>query len=202
RWAVTLSWICWLPAVLIVWHAFLVIPFFADWIQTFYLDKFVALASFLGGCTVFLFFTPWLLWQQSRRAFEALTLFAAALFLLFHTRLGGFDVVQSATLAFFIGSTAAFLILLSLGRPSLKSARTQVLRFWLALGLLELIVIMPWTAGRYLLLVLPPVCWLFRAMLEETGQRRLWALAWGTTALFGAALAYVDYAQAGVIVPL
>src|SRR5258708_10423880 len=60
--AVVLSWTCWILSSLIVVRALMRAPSFADWLQTFYLDKIITDASFLGGCTVFLFFASYLLW--------------------------------------------------------------------------------------------------------------------------------------------
>jgi hypothetical protein len=102
-------------------------------------------------------------------------------------------------LALFIGSAGAFILCLLL-RTSPRSNRFAVFLFsWLVLGLLELILVMPWTAARYLLILLPPVCWFFRRWVEETGSYRLWRMAWAATALMGATLASADFSQAGVI---
>jgi hypothetical protein len=200
--AIQLSWLCWIPACFLVMRAFWLMPSFGDWLQAFYFDKGISVASFLGGCTVFLFFTPFLLWKKNKQAFSAWVLGGILLLALFVSRVGGFDLLQSAMLAYFIGSTIAFGLLWAMGMPSFQGIKAQLLWVWLGLGFLELILVMPWTAGRYLVLILPPVCWVFRKSIEESGRYKLWNAAWGATALLGLALAYVDYAQAGVILPL
>ena len=70
---------------------------------------------------------------------------------------------------------------------------------WFVIGLMELIFVMPWTAGRYLLILLPPAAWLFRGIVEEHGWYGSWRMAWTATLLVGTALAYSDYAQANAI---
>jgi 4-amino-4-deoxy-L-arabinose transferase-like glycosyltransferase len=175
---------------------------FQSWLGTFYLDKGISLLSFLGGSTVFLFLAPILLGARHQKALGVLGVFVVLLFLCFSSRVGGFDRGQSALLAFFIGSALSFLVL-TFFEISPKADRGRLfLLGWLTWGLLELIVVMPWTAARYLLIVLPPLCWLFQHFTEAFQRPRLLKLAWGATALMGGALAYVDYAQAGVIVPL
>jgi 4-amino-4-deoxy-L-arabinose transferase-like glycosyltransferase len=172
------------------------------WLQTVYLDKIIAVSSFLGGCSVFLFFAPVLLGKGSASAWAGLGMTAILLFICFASKYGGFDRSQSAQLTFFILSAIAFLICVASATSPASDRNQLFLLSWLFLGVLELILVMPWTAARYLLLVLPPVCWLFEMLVERTGPRLIWNVAWGTTALLGGMLAYVDYAQANVIVPL
>jgi hypothetical protein len=174
----------------------------AGWLQTFYLDKMIGVASFLGGTTVFAFFTLPMLWQRSRKVFTAVTVVALVLFVVFASRLGGFNLNQSLTLMFFILAAAGLLLVgLSHITPDAPS-EAKFLLGWLIVGLIELIVVMPWTAARYFLIVLPAAVWIFRYVVEQRGYLRLWKLAWVTSAVMGLALAYVDLKQAQVIVPL
>ncbi len=171
----------------------------AEWLQVFYIDKAISVASFLGGTTVFLFAAPVFLGKKSLRALGLWVLFVALLFLAFSSRFGGFNPLQSAMLAFFIGASVAFGGRVLLG-SSPRSASSQLfLLLWVGMGVLELILVMPWTAARYLLIVLPPVCWLFQKWLEEAGQMRFFRWIWGMTVVMGMAIAYADYAQANVI---
>jgi len=199
---ILLSWGCWIPCLILGLRVFAANASLAAWLETFYLDKVIAVASFLGGSSVFLFVAPYFLWKESKRAAGEWGVGMLALFLCFVSRYGGFNALQSAMLAFFIGSVIAFLIVVGLRVTPVITGKQVFLLSWLGLGLLELVVVMPWTAARYLLLVLPPVCWLFQDMLESTSRLRLWMFTWGATAIIGAALAYVDFAQAGVIVSM
>jgi hypothetical protein len=202
RQAMLASWACWLGCgVFLAWGLFTENSI-AGWLGTFYLDKAIAVSSFLGGTTVFLFFAPILLWARSRGAAYALAVVTAGMFLCFLSRYGGFESVPGAMLALFIGATLSFLILAVLKVSPASDFSQRFLLAWLMLGVLELIIVMPWTAARYLLIVLPPACWLFQRLLEDAGRVKLWRAAWGVTAVMGAALAYVDFAQAGVVVPL
>ncbi|OGR90029.1 MAG: hypothetical protein A2992_00560 [Elusimicrobia bacterium RIFCSPLOWO2_01_FULL_59_12] len=193
---------CW-GFCLILWIVFLWMGgSVGTWLQNFYFDKIISVASFLGGTTVFLFWAPSFLCKRDARTFGIWLAVAGLLYVAFSSRIGGFNRLQSAQLAFFIGSTLAFMIHL-LRETSPRSSKPQrYLLIWLVVGLLELIIVMPWTAARYLLIILPPVCWVFRRWVEDSGRVWLWRWAWGMTALMGAALAYVDYAQAGTILPL
>lgn len=173
----------------------------AQWLQTFYLDKAISVASFLGGTTVFLWVSPALLGRKNMRTGMGCGILMLGLFVAFSSRIGGFDAVQSAMLSGFIGSTVAFgwrMILVITPRSSVSKL---FLLAWVVLGILELILVMPWTAARYLLVLLPPICWLFQSWLEEAGEMRLFRWIWGVTAAMGLTLAAVDYAQANVIRP-
>lgn len=174
-----------------------------SWMETFYLDKALVLGSFLGGSTVFLWISPLLLGSRSKIGFGLVLAIAILLYFCFVSRYGGFNRMQSVLLAFFIGSTVAGLSLLGWRRPSDgDQTRHRFLLVWLTLGLLELITVMPWTAGRYLLLVLPPLCWLFCGLIQRFKRFKIWPFAWTLTACLGGLLMYADYAQANVIVRL
>jgi 4-amino-4-deoxy-L-arabinose transferase-like glycosyltransferase len=202
RWAIYSAWGCWGLSGALVIQGLTDSHSLAAWLQTYYLDKEIAVASFLGGCSVFLFFVPVFLWKRHRPTAIGLGVGIILLFICFASRFGGFSSGQSAQLAFFVGSTLGFLLLV--GQETSPTADRNKLFgvYWLVMGLLELILVMPWTAGRYLLLVMPPVCWLFQYFMEDYGWRTLKVGVLGSTALLGLALAYVDYAQANVIQPL
>jgi 4-amino-4-deoxy-L-arabinose transferase-like glycosyltransferase len=202
RKAVIVSWVCWAMCASILFRTFQISPSLASGLEAFYLDKAISVSSFLGGTTVFLFFAPILLGFKNQKVTAGMGLFALLLFICFRSSAGGFDGIQSAMLAFFIGSTLCFLILLAMEiHPSSDRSRRFLLA-WLLLGFLELIIVMPWTAARYVLIILPPACWLFRRIMEESKRTRLWKAVWGMTALMGLAIAYVDYAQANVVFPI
>lgn len=193
------SWICWGAAGLVMVGQLKAQASLQGWLTTFYLDKVLVLGSFFGGGTVFLLLAFSYLCRRSKLWWAVSVLVSLLLFFCFRSRVGMFTTGQSALLAVFIGSSFAFLCL-SGGALQVDDPRSLLfVRLWLAMALLELIVVMPWTAGRYLLLVLPPAIWIIRAVVEEAGWYRSWRAAWFLTLVMGGALAYVDYAQAGTI---
>jgi hypothetical protein len=192
----------WITGALACGIVYLKLPSLTVWIQTFYIDKIIGVASFLSGCSVFLLFMPFWLWKRNRQQFALAALLLTLMGVIFHSRIGGYEALQSAMLAFFIACTGLFILeMIRHFRPS-GDRNPQWLLAWTTLGLIELVVVMPWTAGRYLLIVMPPVVWLFTRYAEETRRWRLWKISWVATFVMGAALARVDFQQANVIQPL
>jgi 4-amino-4-deoxy-L-arabinose transferase-like glycosyltransferase len=170
-----------------------------NWLQTFYIDKFLVLGSFLGGGFLFLGWAPFLSAVVSKRAIGVWVVIALALFGAAHSRLGGFSAGQSALLAFFIVSTLAFLWLVRVCLSPAQPAH-RFLLIWMCLGLAELVLVMPWTAGRYLLLVLPAFGWGFLEIAGSLGRGVPWRTIGLTTAALSAFLACADFDQAETIV--
>ena len=199
---ISAAWVCWGVCVLMAAYALQTTGLLGVWIQTMYIDKVIAVGSFIGGTTVFLFFAPVLLGLKRKSMAVVLAGLAILMFACFISPYGGFDPVQSATLAFFISATLAFLMLLGIYVTPISDPSLIFLGAWVLMGVLEQVVVMPWTAGRYLLILLPPVVWLFQGWIENENVPTFGKLAWVTTFGMGLALACVDYGQAGVIVPL
>jgi hypothetical protein len=172
-------------------------PSLIGWAQ-----KGVVLGSFIGGSVFFVLACLPMLWRVSRAWLAGLLLIAAVLFGLFSSRAGGFAFSQSGLLALFISGTVAFLVVMARTLGTLKNRNHLFLVLWILIGMVELVVVMPWTAGRYLLIIMPPTCWAFQLIVESFGGRRLWQVAWAATALMGLSLAYADYGQANTIVQL
>lgn len=169
-------------------------PSLVGWAQ-----KSVVLGSFIGGSVVFVLLCLPMLWRVSWAWLVGLLLVAAGFFGLFSSRVGGFSLSQSALLSLFITGTASFLIVMGRTLRTSEDKNHLFLAVWILIGMSELVVVMPWTAGRYLLIILPPMCWVFQLLVEEFGGRPLWRTAWVLTALTGLSLAYADYAQANTI---
>jgi len=195
------------PVSYIVWGAFSILLTWGlthsasipAWIESFYLDKILVLGSFIGGSTVFVLFS-WPAFARHRNsAFIALGFVMGLLFLGFGSGYGGFDRLQSAMLCLFIASSAGFLLLANYYLAAAANIEHRFLLAWILLGILELITVMPWTAGRYLLLILPPLCWTFTLIVDPATNPRTWRAAWLATFLAGWTLAYADYAQANTI---
>jgi 4-amino-4-deoxy-L-arabinose transferase-like glycosyltransferase len=170
-----------------------------SWIQNFYVDKFLVLGSFLGGGTIFLLFSLFLAGRQSPWAAMAVIGGVTVFFLIFASHWGGFNLVQSGELSFFIGSALAFLVMIFRGVAGTEEPHDRFLVLWIFVGLLELVGAMQWTAGRYLLLILPPLTWLFFSAVEELGSRRISQWACVVTGVTGLLLAYADFAQSRAI---
>ena len=167
------------------------------WIQSFYVDKIVVLGAFIGGTTVFIWFTIWSIDRDSWKAMAGIWTLMALLAIALQSKVGGFTGLQAFFLAGWLGITLFFLTRVSTtqgGTPAQK-----FLLVWIGLGLLELIGVMPWTAGRYLLLILPPMIWSFVTLVETSAGRRTWQAAWAGTALLGLFLAISDFQQANTI---
>lgn len=164
----------------------------------FYWYKILAVASFIGGGTIFLLAVPFCLWRMSRLVVGALGLLTIVLYLTFHSATGGFTAAESAQLTIWIGVAFAFVAALAInGWP--RETSDQFLYAWVFLGVAELIVVMPWTAGRYMLCVLPAVIWLFARILNKA-QLTVWRYPiLALTAVVGLALADADYVQANCI---
>jgi 4-amino-4-deoxy-L-arabinose transferase-like glycosyltransferase len=171
----------------------------AGWVQTFYIDKVVVLGAFIGGTTVFIWFAIWRILRDDWKPVIPVTLLMVGLAAALHSRIGGFNGQQSIFLAGGLGITVLFLIRASVPSLSATSTHQRFLLIWMTLALLELIGVMPWTAGRYLLLLLPPMIWSFINMLEACQGRRCWTLAWIGTASMGLLLAISDYQEANTI---
>lgn len=186
-----------LPMALGLWRA----NSLRSWLEAFYLDKLLVLGSFLGGGFLFLLWAPFLSAFVSRRILPVWLGVALSLFGLGRSRLGGFNNVQSILLAVFITSTLAFLWLAA-RRLSKDNPAHRFLLIWISLGLMELIGAMPWTAGRYLLLVLPAFGWAFLEIAGSLKRPIPWRAIGLTTVVGGALLACVDYDQAQAIVKL
>ncbi len=71
--------------------------------------------------------------------------------------------------------------------------------FWIGLGFVELVVVMPWTAGRYFLCILPAMCWAFTAMLEKIHWQKYERRILMGTAVVALLVAHADYLQANTI---
>src|SRR5206468_793987 len=107
------------------------------------------------------------LWRFSRIWLYGLGGIFLSLWGLFASRAGGFDHVQAFLLALFITGSLAFVAGMGRVLRPEEDKRKLFLALWVFTGLLELIVVMPWTAGRYLLCVLPAIAWCFSLMLAE-----------------------------------
>jgi len=167
----------------------------------FYIYKGLALASFVGGGAFFVCFMPALLWKRSRFLSANMLLFAAMLTLIFSSPYGGFPFSQSVQLALWISVGCSFMVFLLL-KGWMTSIPQRFLSVWFFLGVTELIVVMPWIAGRYLLILLPPIVLLFTEWLSD----RPWS-TWRipillVTALGAFCVALADTAQANVIFDL
>ena len=164
-------------------------------------QKALVVAGFLGGGLVFILAAPFFLWRLSKGWMAVLGVLFAGLAALFSSRAGGFTPDQAFLLSLFIVGAAAFFVVT--GRTLDFTDRSQAfLGIWAALGLLELVVVMPWTAARYLLCVLPAIAWIFILQLEKFGSPFLRRSVLGVTALAGLLLAHADYVQANTIVKL
>ncbi len=170
-----------------------------NWVERFYLDKILVLGSFIGGCTAFLWLTLPLLGRRRPRALRDLAVIAILLCAAFHSRSGGYSLGESLMLVFFIAAAVAFLVLANQSLLTDRKPERVFLFAWILIGIVELITVMPWTAGRYLLIILPPICWAFQLIVEQAGGRLPWRVAWILTAMTGLSLAYADYAQANTI---
>jgi len=171
-------------------------PSLVAWAQ-----KALVVTGFLGGGLVFILVAPFFLWRLSKAWVVTMAVLFAGLALLFSSKAGGYSPEQAILLSFFIIGAAAFFVVT--GRTIDLSNRNQLfLGVWAAIGLLELVIVMPWTAGRYLLCVLPAIAWLFVLQLEKYGHPILRRSILGVTALAGLALAHADYVQANTIVKL
>ena len=168
-------------------------------------QKALVLGSFVGGGLIFVLVAIPILWRASQGWRFGLSGLFAALTLLFSSSLGGFSWDQSLLLTLFIGGTAAFLIFMGRTMKPDKDPKHLFLGLWVLGGLLELVIVMPWTAGRYLLCILPAMCWVFALMIDEfgaEGRQTLWRAALAGTALMGLLLAHADFVQADTIVRL
>jgi 4-amino-4-deoxy-L-arabinose transferase-like glycosyltransferase len=164
-------------------------------------QKALVVAGFLGGGLVFILAAPFVLWSLSRAWVVVLVVLFAGLTALFASNAGGFSLDQAILLSFFIIGAAAFCVVT--GRTIDLSDRNQVfLGIWAALGVLELVIVMPWTAGRYLLCVLPAIAWFFDLQMEKVGNPMMHRWVLGVTALAGLLLAHADYVQANTILRL
>lgn len=175
----------------------------ADETLVFFLYKGLVVASFLGGSAFFLVAAPVLVWRYSRSMALIVFLFCAGLAAIFLSPVGGFTRTQSAQLALWIGVMVSFGVLVLLRREVLQAppggvSDARPMRFlslWLALGIAELIVIMPWTAARYGLTLLPPLIWILQRLWPGGGgwpKPALLTLTVCATTL----LAFSDRAQA------
>jgi 4-amino-4-deoxy-L-arabinose transferase-like glycosyltransferase len=172
-------------------------PSFVTWAQ-----KGLVLGSFVGGGTIFVLFSPIVLWRISKGWSAGLGILAGVLYILFTSRVGGFDPVQSTLLALFIGGTLSYLVVLGRTLEPARDANNAFLIAWILLGLAELVIVMPWTAGRYLLCVLPAMCWVFMMQVRKMKSPLLRRAAFAVTALAGLGLAQADYVQANSIIRL
>jgi len=165
----------------------------------FYLYKVLSVGSFLAGGTVFMIAGFPLLWRRSRLISVAVCLAMSVLAVLFASRAGGFTVNQSLQFVFWLGASGSFLIWLFLQQGSEHQRSSFYLLFWVGIALAELIVVMPWTAGRYLLCLLPALCWLFDRALEQERLGRWKKYLLGMTAVVALCVAHGDYVQANAI---
>ena len=164
-------------------------------------QKALVVAGFLGGGLVFILAAPIFLWRLSKAWVAILAALWTGLAMMFGSRAGGFAPDQAVLLSFFIVGAAAFFVVA--GRTiDLSDRRQAFLGIWAALGFLELVIVMPWTAGRYLLCVLPAIAWIFVLQLEKYGSPTVRRSVLGVTALASLLLAHADYVQANTIVRL
>jgi hypothetical protein len=165
------------------------------WVQAFYVDKVIVLAAFIGGTFIFSWTALASLAIRSRSALLGTLITVIVLAFLLQTRAGGFPLNLAALLALLAGATLGLL------RVTIKTdavePKSLFLRWWVVLGLLELVTVMPWTAGRYLLLILPPLVWLFMETVADS--RRLWTASLALSFGMGILLTASDYAQANTI---
>jgi len=164
-------------------------------------QKAIVMGSFMGGGLVFVMASLPLLWRSSKPWRFGLVGLFVGLTVLFCSRAGGFELQQGVLLSFFITGAMAFVVVM--GRTLEPSDPNQLfLMLWVLGGLLELVIVMPWTAGRYYVCVLPALCWVFALILEEFRWPELGRAALGVTALAGLLIAHADYIQANTIVRL
>ena len=76
--------------------------------------------------------------------------------------------------------------------------KERFLYAWIVIGLVELVAVMPWTAARYIVIVLPPLVWCFMRSLERE-RSRLFIPVFALSILLGSALAVSDKRQAEAI---
>jgi 4-amino-4-deoxy-L-arabinose transferase-like glycosyltransferase len=172
-------------------------PSFVLWAQ-----KGLVLGSFIGGGVIFVLASGIMLWRVSKAWLGGIVGLAAVLYLIFSSRAGGFDSTQSFLLSVFISGTLFFLVMMGRTlKPEINKSHGFLL-LWMLFGLLELILVMPWTAGRYLLCTLPAMCWIFALQMNEFGSPELWQATLAATALSGLLIAHADYVQANTIVRL
>ncbi len=165
-------------------------------------QKALVLGSFIGGSLLFVMLAPAMLWRKSKLWIAGLLLLAGGLYYLFSSRAGGFGGMQSTLLALFLTGSISFFVLMGrVMKPSMYK-NDMFIMLWVFLGIAELVVVMPWTAGRYLLCVLPALCWVFGILVEESKWPRLWAVALVSTAVTGLLVAHADYAQANTILAM
>ena len=164
-------------------------------------QKALVMGSFMGGALIFVLAAVPLLWRVSVAWRFGLIGFFAGLFIMFSSRAGGFEFSQAFLLSIFITGAIAFVVVT--GRVLNPANKSHLfLMLWVLGGLLELIIVMPWTAGRYLLCVLPALSWTFVIVVEDLHWRRLLHGTLVVTALAGFLLAHADYVQANTIVRL
>lgn len=165
-------------------------------------QKSIVVGSFIGGGILFVFAAAGMLWRVSRAWCGALVGLSAGLYALFHSAIGGFDAVQSGLLAVFVTGAVSFLVLSARLTAKSPTRERAFLLFWIFAGILELVIVMPWTAGRYLLCVLPAVCWMLTLHLEsltlESWKKPILVACAGMSLL----IAHADYLQANTILKL
>jgi dolichyl-phosphate-mannose-protein mannosyltransferase len=165
-------------------------------------QKALVLASFIGGSTLFVLASADMLWRLSKAWVGGVLATGMGLYMLFSSRAGGFDRVQSLLLSIFIAGTLSYLVVMGrLLKPD-ENKKEAFLILWVLLGMLELVIVMPWTAGRYLLCVLPAMCWVFVLVVHKLKLRRFLLTTIGATFLIGFLVAHGDYVQANTIVTL
>jgi len=169
-------------------------PSVVSWAQ-----KSVVLASFVGGSLIFVLAAWPMLWRVSKAWWACTLALTGALYALFLSRLGGFDGTQAFLLSLFIGGTMSYLVVMARSLKPEQNKNHAFLMCWVLIGLLELVIVMPWTAGRYLLCVLPAMCWAFSLMVKKIKWRGLWETTLAVTFLMGALVAHADYVQANTI---
>ena len=173
----------------------------ADEPIVFYLYKLLVVGSFLGGGSLFMVGMPGLLWARSRASLGALAALFMGLLAVFTSAHGGFTLAQGAQLAFWFCVAAAFgMGLCIFGWPGERPR--QFLTMWFCLAALELIVVMPWTAGRYLLVILPPAIWLMDGWMRAAGWGTARRATLALTAVGSFLIASADAAQANVLFDL
>src|SRR5262249_39701337 len=103
---------------------------FRPWMEAFYLDKALPVASFLGGSFLFVLSAPWLIGRASRRAQAACAGFGLTLFVVARSGFGGFSDTQALLFAGFAASSGAFLAMAA-RRPRRNSSSNRFLMIWL-----------------------------------------------------------------------
>ncbi len=165
-------------------------------------QKAVVVGSFLGGATVFVLGAYALLWNISKGWLVGLGGIGLALLAALASPQGGFSAAQALLLVVFIMGSLSFVVVAARRLSNGAHPSEAFLFFWMVSGIFLLVIMMPWTAGRYLLCVVPVLCWIFARLVAHDGARILWRASFVATAITALLVAHGDYLQANTIVKL